>query len=112
MSRDISPGCPEGSHPLGHQLIKERKDSQAAQPLIVDAPGVTRSHRLAALVHKNGARRVGGRHSEAGYYRFWPGARADGLPVVSRQFDAPDVPMCGPGLPPSGVPPWASCSAT
>jgi hypothetical protein len=29
------------------------------------------------------------------------GARSDGLPVVARQFDAPEVPACGPGLPPS-----------
>lgn len=34
-------------------------------------------------------------------YLFCPGARDEGLPDVVRQLDAPDVPACGPGLPPS-----------
>ncbi len=35
-------------------------------------------------------------------YLFLPGALSEGLPVVSWQLEAPEVPAWGPGFPPSG----------
>ena len=46
-------------------------------------------------------------------YLFWPGARSDGLPVVSRQLEAPGFPMCAspPSDCPGAAPLWSvSCT--
>ncbi len=75
-------------------------------------PSVRRSDRAAVshsgLTGRHGKKPTAPRSPDWGpgrrrpdFYLLRPGALAEGLPVVSRQLEAPEVPAWGPGFPPS-----------